>query len=58
MNDDEKRTALIAKWMNENAVTFTDVLNVVIETNGICGVGLITLADQLSAHIKSMANKG
>lgn len=39
--------------MREHGVTLTQVIDGVIEDNAIIGVGLITLAEQLSDHVKS-----
>lgn len=44
----------IAEILSEHDITLLDVIEVVIETNGIIGVGLITLADELAEHIRSL----
>lgn len=40
----------IKKLVLEKGLTIADVIDVVVEINGIIGVGLITLGDQLKDH--------
>ena len=46
MNRDE----IIDLILNQN-LTITDVIDAAIEINGIVGVGLVTLADQLKDYV-------
>jgi hypothetical protein len=46
MNKDE-----IKRLILEKGLTITDVIDVVIDINGIIGVGLITLSEKLSEYI-------
>lgn len=41
----------IRELVEENGLTITDLIDVVIEINGIIGVGLITLGDQLRKYV-------
>ncbi len=43
----------ITKLVLDEGLTIKDLLDVVIELNGIIGVGLITLSDDITKHIKS-----
>ena len=43
----------IEKLILDNELNLADVLDIIIRLNGIIGVGLITLADQVSEHIKN-----
>jgi|TARA_R100001244_G_scaffold52739_1_gene45833 hypothetical protein len=43
----------IIKWLVDNDVVIEDVIDAIIEEGGIIGVGLITLADNLTKHIHS-----
>jgi uncharacterized membrane protein YcaP (DUF421 family) len=53
----QKQTKLtqeeIKNLLTSEAFTLIDVVNAVIEINGIIGVGLISLAESLSHHIRS-----
>lgn len=40
----------VKKLVEEQGLTITDVIDAVIELNGIIGVGLITLGEQLSNY--------
>lgn len=40
-----------------NGLTITDVIDVVIEYNGIIGVGLITLGEQLERYVVDKISK-
>ncbi len=40
----------IKKLVNEEGLTITDLIDVVIELNGIIGVGLISLGDGLQKY--------
>ena len=42
--------------LNEE-LTITDVIDVVVELNGIIGVGLITLGKDLDEYVRSKINK-
>ena len=42
----------IKELMLEHGLNIEDVLEVLIEANGIIGVGLISLANNISDHIK------
>ena len=42
--------------LNED-LTITDLIDVVVELNGIIGVGLITLGNQLKDYCESKINK-
>ena len=46
MNKDRIRTVL-----KEEEANLTDIIDMVIEDNGIIGVGKITLAEQLSNYV-------
>lgn len=43
--------------IEEEGVTITDVIDAVIELNGIIGVGLITLGEQLKEYCRSKIRK-
>lgn len=43
----------ILRIILEEGLTITDVIDVVIEHNGIIGVGLITLGEQLDQYCRS-----
>ena len=43
----------IIKWLVDNDIVIEDVIDAIIEENGIVGVGFITLADNLTKHIHS-----
>jgi hypothetical protein len=43
----------IAEFMKANEITTEEVIDVVIKCNGLIGVGLITLEDEIKKHIKS-----
>ena len=51
----KKQDALkeIKKSMLKGCVNLTDVVDMVIENNGIIGVGLISMGQDLDAHCKS-----
>ena len=51
--DKEKIKQLIL----EEGLTVTDVIDVVVELNGMVGVGLITLGDSLKAYCESKIAK-
>ena len=44
---------VIKLLMSENSVNLTDVVDMVIENNGIIGVGLISLGEDLEKHCRS-----
>lgn len=46
----------IKKLILEEGLTITDVIDVVIEVNGIIGVGLITLGEQLHDYCTNKIN--
>ena len=43
----------IKQLVLDGQITITDVIDVVIEANGIIGVGLVTLGTQLEEYVKS-----
>lgn len=43
----------IIKLINDEGLTITDVIDAVIELNGIVGVGFIDLEDHLVAYIRT-----
>lgn len=43
----------VEKLVLEQGLTITDVIDAVIEINGIIGVGLVTLANQLSWYCQN-----
>lgn len=43
----------IEKLITERGLTITDVIDAVIDLNGIIGVGLVTLANQLSWYCQN-----
>lgn len=43
----------IVKWLVDNDIVVEDVVDAIIEENGIIGVGLISLADAMKEHIHS-----
>jgi hypothetical protein len=47
----------IKRLMLEEGLTITDMIDVVIELNGIIGVGLITLGDQLQDYCHNHGKK-
>jgi hypothetical protein len=64
MSEDQKSLALadaikksnqykIEQLMIDNDLSLIDVVDAVIEANGIIGVGLITLGDQLQEHCRN-----
>ena len=46
-------TKQIMAWLEENDLTLMDVINACIDDEGIIGVGLITLADNIAKQIKA-----
>ena len=50
----EAKVELI-NFMTERNIELSDVVDVVIESNGLIGVGLITLADDLKAYVLKKA---
>lgn len=46
-----KRSEMIRKFMVDNKIDLTEVVDAVIESNGIVGVGLISLVDDVHAHV-------
>ena len=47
----------IERLIIEEDLVITDVIDVVIELNGIIGVGLITLGDQLKKYLYNKIDK-
>ena len=56
MTKEEIKELLSNKVLNEG-LTITDLIDVVVELNGIVGVGLITLGNQLKDYCESKINK-
>ena len=56
MTKEEIKELLSNKVLNEG-LTITDLIDVVVELNGIIGVGLITLGNQLKDYCESKINK-
>ena len=50
-------TKEIKTLLFEGKLTLTDVIDAVIDANGIIGVGLIGLADDVSDYIKSKISR-
>ncbi|MFA4906704.1 MAG: hypothetical protein WC602_00345 [archaeon] len=48
----------IKQLVTGRGLTITDLIDVVIELNGIIGVGLVTLGEQLDNHCRSKIRKG
>lgn len=48
----------IIKLLKDGELTLTDVIDAVIELNGIIGVGLITLGDDMGQYIKDYVYTG
>lgn len=48
----------IKKLVLEQGLTITDLIDAVVEINGIIGVGLISLGDGLKAHCYDKIKKG
>jgi len=42
----------IVNWLVSNDIGLSDVIDAVIDVNGIIGVGLITLAEGLSQYVQ------
>lgn len=53
MLDDAKKEELLKSMVYDNEITLTDMIDFIIKENGIIGVGLITLGDNVSEYIKS-----
>lgn len=47
----------IKKLVLEQELTITDLIDVVVEINGIIGVGLISLGDGLQEYVHNKINK-
>ncbi len=43
----------LKKLILEKGLTITDLIDIIVELNGIIGVGLITLGEQLNEYCKS-----
>tara|TARA_R110000824_G_C14990156_1_gene655117 strand:+ start:204 stop:407 length:204 start_codon:yes stop_codon:yes gene_type:complete len=54
LNDREK---LIYEFMKDNDISITEIIDIVIKTNRLIGVGLITLEDYVVEAIKKHHNK-
>ena len=48
---DEKRKVKIYEFMADNNTSIEEILDVIIESNGLVGVGIISLQDQIDEHI-------
>ena len=46
----------IKRLILDEGLTLTDVIDVVIDENALIGVGLISLADDVSTYIKDQIN--
>lgn len=50
--EDTMKKEEVEKLILEKGLTLADVIDVVIELNGVIGVGLITLAEEISDYIR------
>lgn len=48
---DEKRKVKIYEFMADNNTSIEEILDVIIESNGLVGVGVISLQDQIEKHL-------
>lgn len=48
---DEKRKVKIYEFMADNNTSIEEILDVIIESNGLVGVGIISLQDQIEKHL-------
>tara|TARA_R110002012_G_scaffold305000_1_gene508856 strand:+ start:53 stop:256 length:204 start_codon:yes stop_codon:yes gene_type:complete len=51
------REKLIYEFMKDNDISITEIIDIVIKTNRLIGVGLITLEDYVVEAIKKHHNK-
>ena len=48
----DKKKAKIYDFMLDNEVSIGEILDVIIESNSLTGVGIISLQDQVESHLK------
>jgi hypothetical protein len=49
----DKKKIKIYEFMLDNDVSINEILDVIIESNNLIGVGIVSLQDQVEEHLKS-----
>ncbi|MAF42650.1 MAG: hypothetical protein CMI54_00585 [Parcubacteria group bacterium] len=51
--ENAKKKIKIYEFMLDNDVSINEILDVIIESNNLIGVGIVSLQDQIEEHLKS-----
>ena len=49
----DKKKIKIYEFMLDNDVSIEEILDVIVESNSLIGVGIVSLQDQVEEHLKS-----
>ena len=47
-----EKSVKIYEFMSDNDVSIKEILDVIVESNGLVGVGIISLKDQIWEHLR------